>query len=85
MTENFMPGDSTRQQRLRAMTEVLGKFVANASRGLSIGQLIESTGGSGRGLHKFLLDRLKRSAAAAAPSTSFRRSSATLWPIRGRR
>ena len=46
MTENFILGDGALHQRLCAITEILGKFVACAPRQLSIWNLVESTGRS---------------------------------------
>ncbi|MEB0135929.1 Rrf2 family transcriptional regulator [Actimicrobium sp. CCC2.4] len=45
-TEDFILGDSALHQRLCAITEILGKFVACAPRQLSIWHLAESTGKS---------------------------------------
>ncbi len=50
MTEDFILGDGALHQRLCAMTEILGKFVACAPRQLSIWNLVESTGRSERDL-----------------------------------
>jgi DNA-binding IscR family transcriptional regulator len=44
MTEDFILGDSALHQRLCAITEILGKFVASAPRPLSVRQLAEDTG-----------------------------------------
>jgi DNA-binding IscR family transcriptional regulator len=43
MTEDFMLGDGLLHQRLCAITEILGKFVASAASPLSIAQLAEVT------------------------------------------
>jgi hypothetical protein len=52
MREDFILGDSALHQRLCAITEVLGKFVACAPRQLNIWHLAESTGRSERELEK---------------------------------
>ena len=44
MTDDYMLGDSALHQRVCALTEILGKFVATAPRALSLAQLQESTG-----------------------------------------
>lgn len=52
MREDFILGDGVLHQRLCAITEILGKFVACAPRQLSICQLAESTGRSEHDLDK---------------------------------
>ncbi|GAA4020469.1 hypothetical protein [Actimicrobium antarcticum] len=52
MKDDFILGDSALHQRLCAITEILGKFVATAPRPLSISQLTESTGRSEKELVK---------------------------------
>lgn len=61
MTEDFILGDSALHQRLCAITEILGKFVACAPRQLSIWHLVESTGRS-----EFDLEKLCAGLARAA-------------------
>ena len=51
MTDDYMLGDSTLHQRVCALTEILGKFVATAPRSLSLAQLHE---GSGRAEHEII-------------------------------
>lgn len=67
MKEDFILGDGALHQRLCAITEVLGKFVACAPHQLSIWHLKESTGRSERDLEN-LCSGLAR-AALLLPNT----------------
>ena len=56
MTDDYMLGDSALHQRVCAITEILGKFVATAPCGLSLAQLQESTGRADRDVVKLCAD-----------------------------
>lgn len=53
MTDHFLLGDGAMHQHLCAVTEILGKFVANAPRPLNLSQLEDCTGRSSEELAQF--------------------------------
>jgi DNA-binding IscR family transcriptional regulator len=67
MREDFILGDSALHQRLCAITEVLGKFVACAPRQLNIWHLAESTGRSERELEKLCVGLARAALLQSSP------------------